>query len=197
MTFPSRCVAVFCGSNFCTASEHQAGAQKLATPIAHRGLRLVYGGTHQGLMGVLADAALAAVGVVVGLIKQRLYDRAHLPGHLAQRAIAPHMRARKVRKSELAGAFIALPGGLGTLQELLAGAPLTQFGERHKACDALDLRGFARPLRALLETANHTGFFKPEHRDMLIIEPQPGSWLDALMRWTPPTVNQWIGQPGT
>lgn len=197
MTSPLRSVAVFCGSNFCTAPKHQAGAQKLATPIAQRGLRLVYGGTHQGLMGVVADAALVAAGVAVGLLKQPLYDRAHLPGHLAQRAIAPPMRARKARMSELADAFIALPGVARMLQELLEVAPHTQLGEHHKACGALDVRGFCRPLRARLDTATHAGFFKPEHRDMLIIEPQPGRWLDALTRWTPPTVNQWIGQPGT
>jgi uncharacterized protein (TIGR00730 family) len=190
-------VAVFCGSNFGHAPEHAAAAAALGTLLAQRGLTLVYGGTHKGLMGVVADAALAAGGTVVGVINRRLHERGHLHQGLTQHEIAINMRARKARMSELADAFIALPGGLGTLEELLEAATLTQLGDHHKACGALDVRGFYRPLRALLETATDEGFLKPEHRDMLIIEPDPARLLDALAAWTPPTVGKWIGQPGS
>ena len=162
-------VAVFCGSNFGTAPAHAAAAAQLGTLIAERGMTLVYGGTHKGLMGVVADAALAAGGTVVGAINQRLHDRGHLHAGLTRHEIAPDMRARKARMSELADAFVALPGGLGTLEELLEAATLTQLGDHQKACGALDVRGFYRSLRAMLETATAEGFLKPEHRDMLVI----------------------------
>jgi uncharacterized protein (TIGR00730 family) len=192
-----RSVAVFCGSNFGASPEYAAAAARLGTLIAERGLTLVYGGTHKGLMGVLADAALAAGGTVVGVINQRLHDRGHLHAGLTRHEIAPDMRARKARMGQLADAFIALPGGLGTLEELLEAATLTQLGDHAKACGALDVRGFYRPLRALLEAATDEGFLKPEHRDLLVIEPEPARLLDALAAWSPPTVSKWIGQPGS
>lgn len=194
---PMNSVAVFCGSNFGVAPEHAVAATQLGTLIAQRGLTLVYGGTHKGLMGVVADAALAAGGTVIGVINQRLHERGHLHDGLTHHEIAPDMRARKARMSDLADAFIALPGGLGTLEELLEAATLTQLGDHQKACAALDVRGFYRPLRALLETATDEGFLKPEHRDMLVIEADPARLLDALSAWKPPTVNKWIGQPGS
>jgi uncharacterized protein (TIGR00730 family) len=190
-------VAVFCGSNFGSASEYAAAAAQLGTLIAQRGLTLVYGGTHKGLMGVVADAALAAGGTVVGVISQRLCDRGHLHYGLTCHEVAPDMRARKARMAELADAFIALPGGLGTLEELLEAATLTQLGDHHKACGALDVRGFYRPLRALLENASDEGFLKTEHRDMLVIDADPARLLDALAAWTPPNVSKWIDQPGS
>lgn len=197
MSRPLSSVAVFCGSNFGTAPEHAAAAADLGRLIAQRGWTLVYGGTHKGLMGVVADAALSAGGRVVGVINQRLHERGHLHTGLTHHEIASDMRARKARMAELADAFIALPGGLGTLEELLEAATLTQLGDQHKACGALDVRGFFRPLRALLETAAAEGFLKPEHRDMLVIEPDPTRLLDSLATWTPPTVSKWIGQPGS
>ena len=131
-----------------------------------------------------------------------LYLAEHAPG-LKNRAllerdlslVLPWYAGR--RMSELADAFIALPGGFGTLEELLEAATLTQLGDHAKACAALDVRGFYRPLRALLETATDEGFLKPEHRDMLVIEADPARLLDALAAWTPPTVSKWIGQPGS
>lgn len=194
---PLSSVAVFCGSNFGAAPEYAVAAAQLGTLLAQRSLTLVYGGTHKGLMGVVADAALAAGGTVVGVITQRLHDRGHLHDGLTRHEIAPDMRARKARMSELADAFIALPGGLGTLEELLEAATLTQLGDHQKACAALDVRGFYCPLRALLETATDEGFLKPEHRDMFVIETDPARLLDALAAWTPPTVSKWIGQHGS
>ena len=197
MSAALRSVAVFCGSNFGASPAYAAAATQLGTLIARRGLTLVYGGTHKGLMGVVADAALAAGGPVVGVINQRLHERGHLHAGLTRHEIAPDMRARKARMAELADAFVALPGGLGTLEELLEAATLTQLGDHAKACGALDVNGFYRPLRALLETATDQGFLKPEHRDMLVIDPDPTRLLDALAAWSPPTVSKWIGQPGS
>ncbi|GGX37290.1 putative cytokinin riboside 5'-monophosphate phosphoribohydrolase [Pigmentiphaga litoralis] len=185
-------VAVFCGSNFGASPEYADAARALGTEIARRGLTLVYGGTHKGLMGLMADAALAAGGRVVGIINQRLHDRGHLHPLLTQHEIVTDMRARKARMADLVDAFIAMPGGLGTLEELFEAATLTQLGDHTKACGALNVRGFYDPMRAMLTRAVDEGFLKTEHRDMIVIDADPASLLDALADWKAPTVNKWI-----
>ncbi|CAN5366833.1 TIGR00730 family Rossman fold protein [soil metagenome] len=190
-------IAVFCGSNFGTSPDYRAAAEALGREIASRGLTLVYGGTHKGLMGATADAALAAGGTVVGIINQRLHDRGHLHPALTRYEVAVDMRARKARMSELADAFVALPGGLGTLEELFEAATLTQLGDHSKACGALNVRGFYDPMRAMLDRAVEDGFMKKEHRDMVVLETDPARLLDALAIWQHPTVEKWIAQPGT
>ena len=190
-------VAIFCGSNFGGSPDYRAAATALGRELAARGLTLVYGGTHMGLMGVLADAALAAGGTVVGIINRRLHERGHLHPGLTRHEIAASMRERKARMAELADAFIALPGGLGTLEELFEAATLTQLGEQVKACGALNVRGFYDPMRAMLDRAVEEGFMKTEHRDMVLLDADPAALLDALAGWQAPTVNKWIGQPGS
>lgn len=187
-----RSVAVFCGSNTGHSPAYREAAAALGRAIAARGLALVYGGTHMGLMGVLADAALAAGGDVTGIINQRLHARGHLHPELSRHEIAASMRERKARMAELADAFIALPGGLGTLEELFEVATLTQLGDHLKACGALNVRGFYTPMRAMLQHAVDEGFMKPEHRDMVVIETDPEALLDALLDWQAPTVDKWI-----
>ncbi|NYE26995.1 LOG family protein [Pigmentiphaga litoralis] len=185
-------VAVFCGSNFGASPEYADAARALGTEIARRGLTLVYGGTHKGLMGLMADAALAAGGRVVGIINQRLHDRGHLHPKLTQHEIVTDMRARKARMADLVDAFIAMPGGLGTLEELFEAATLTQLGDHTKACGALNVRGFYDPMRAMLTRAVDEGFLKTEHRDMIVIDADPASLLDGLADWKAPTVTKWI-----
>lgn len=197
MTRHLHSVAVFCGSNFGHAPAYAQAAHALGTAIARRGITLVYGGTHKGLMGVVADAALGAGGTVVGVINQRLLDRGHLHPAITRHEVAADMRARKARMSELADAFIALPGGLGTLEELLEAATLTQLGDHLKPCGALNVQGFYEPLRAMLSQATTEGFMKAEHRDMLVLQAEPEPMLDALAAWQAPTVTKWIGQPGS
>ena len=187
-----RSVAVFCGSNFGASPEYADAARALGTEIARRGLTLVYGGTHKGLMGLMADAALAAGGKVVGIINQRLHDRGHLHPKLTQHEIVTDMRARKARMADLVDAFIAMPGGLGTLEELFEAATLTQLGDHTKACGALNVRGFYDPMRAMLTRAVDEGFLKTEHRDMIVIDADPASLLDGLADWKAPTVTKWI-----
>lgn len=194
---PLRSIAVFCGSNFGVSPDYAEAAKALGTAIATRGITLVYGGTSKGLMGVVADAALAAGGQVVGVINQRLHDRGHLHPRLSQHEVMPHMRARKARMAELADAFIALPGGLGTLEELFEVATLTQLGDHTKASGVLNTRGFYEPMRAMLSMATDEGFLKAEHRDMIVVEAQPEALLDGLAAWRAPTVTKWIGQPGS
>jgi uncharacterized protein (TIGR00730 family) len=190
-------IAVFCGSNFGGSPAYVEAADALGRALAQRRIQLVYGGTDKGLMGVLADAALAEGGAVVGIINRRLHERGHLHPRLTRHEVVDHMRVRKARMAELADAFIALPGGLGTLEELLEAATLTQLGDQQKACCALNVRGFYDPLRAMLDRAVEEVFLKPEHRDMILIEQSPAALLDALQVWQFPTVTKWIGQPGS
>jgi uncharacterized protein (TIGR00730 family) len=189
-------VAVFCGSNFGVSPEYREAAVALGRAIADRGLTLVYGGTHMGLMGVLADAALAAGGVVVGVINRRLHGRGHLHPNLTRHEIVSDMRERKARMAALADVFVALPGGLGTLEELFEVATLTQLGDHVKASGVLNVRGFYDPMRAMLDRSVDEGFMKTEHRDMIVIDADANRLLDALSRWQPPTVSKWIAQPG-
>ncbi|GAA0754863.1 TIGR00730 family Rossman fold protein [Ideonella azotifigens] len=193
---PLRSVAVFCGSNFGSSPAYADAATALGQALARRGIRLIYGGTNKGLMGVLADATLAAGGAAVGIINRRLYARGHLHPALTAHEVVEHMRARKARMAELADAFVALPGGLGTLEELFEAATLTQLGDQTKACGALNVLGFYDPMRAMLTHAVSAGFLKPEHRDMVLIDDAPDRLLDALQAWQPTQVSKWINQPG-
>jgi uncharacterized protein (TIGR00730 family) len=194
-----RSVAVFCGSNFGSSPGYAEAARALGNSIGERGIELVYGGTHMGLMGVLADAALASGAMVTGIINRRLHERGHLHPRLSRHEIVPDMRTRKARMGELADAFIALPGGLGTLEELFEAATLTQLGDHSgvgaKACGALNIRGFFDPMRALLDRAVEEGFMKSAHNEMIVFSPEPDSLLDALANWQAPTVNKWITPP--
>ena len=196
-TTPLRSIAVFSGSNFGVSAEYAEQARALGSEIARRGITLVYGGTTKGLMGVVADAAIAEGGEVIGVINQRLFDRGHLHPGLSSHEVAENMRMRKARMSDLADAFIALPGGLGTLEELFEVATLTQLGDHSKAFACLNVREFFEPLRALLGHAQQEGFMKIEHAEMIIIESDPGQLLDQLALWRAPTVTKWIDQPGS
>jgi uncharacterized protein (TIGR00730 family) len=192
-TSPALCnIAVFCGSNFGFNPDYAEGARALGREIARRGLRLVYGGTDKGLMGVMADTVLAEGGEVVGVITRRLSDLGHLHGGLTRYEVTPDMRSRKARMSECADSFIALPGGLGTFEELFEVATLTQLGEHHKAVACLNINGFFEPVRSLLNHAVGEGFMKTEHSQMLLFDTEPAALIDALERWQAPTVTKWI-----
>ena len=190
-------IAVFSGSNFGSHEDYIEQAKKLGQAIAERGQTMVYGGTTKGLMGVVADAALAAGGEVIGVITERLRERGHLHPGLTRHEVVSGMRERKARMAELADAFVALPGGLGTLEELFEVATLTQLAEHQKALACLNVRDFFAPLRALLLHATTEGFMKIEHCDMLILEADPLRALEQIDQWQAPTVTKWIGQPGS
>jgi uncharacterized protein (TIGR00730 family) len=196
MPSPLRSIAVFSGSNHGFNPAYVEGARALGREIAKRGLRLVYGGTNKGLMGVVADAALAEGGEVVGVITRRLFDLGHLHDGLTEHEVTHDMRSRKARMSEWADAFIALPGGLGTFEELFEVATLTQLGEHHKGVACLNIGDFFNPLHSLLEHAVKEGFMKSEHSEMLIFNPDPAALIDALEQWQAPTVSKWISAPG-
>ncbi|WP_213941389.1 TIGR00730 family Rossman fold protein [Pseudomonas sp. dw_612] len=197
MPSPLRSIAVFSGSNFGFNPAYAEGARALGREIGRRGLQLVYGGTDRGLMGIVADAVLAEGGEVVGIITRYLHDLGHLHGGLTRHEITPDMRSRKTRMSEWADAFIALPGGLGTFEELFEVATLTQLGEHIKGVGCLNIGDFFNPVRSLLEHAVKEGFMKTEHNEMLIFDTEPAALIDALEQWQAPSVNKWIGPAQT
>ncbi|WP_392889925.1 TIGR00730 family Rossman fold protein [Pseudomonas migulae] len=190
---PLRSIAVFSGSNHGFNPDYVAGAQALGREIAKRGIQLVYGGTDKGLMGVMADTVLAEGGEVVGIITRLLFDLGHLHRGLTRHEVTQDMRSRKARMSESADAFIALPGGLGTFEELFEAATLTQLGEHQKGVACLNIGDFFNPVRSLLDHAVKEGFMKTEHSEMLILNADPAALIDALEQWQAPTVTKWIG----
>ena len=189
---PLRNIAVFSGSNFGFNPAYAQGAKALGREMARRGIRLIYGGTDKGLMGVMANTVLAEGGEAVGIITDLLFDLGHLHSGLTSHEVVRDMRNRKTRMSERADAFIALPGGLGTFEELFEAATLTQLGEHRKAVACLNIGNFFNPVRSLLDHAVQEGFMKAEHSQMLIVETDPATLIDALKNWQAPTVTKWI-----
>jgi uncharacterized protein (TIGR00730 family) len=201
MTFSNQLViksiAVFCGSNFGVNPLYADQATQLGASLAAQGITLIYGGTNKGLMGAVADGALNAGGKVTGVLTQRLFERGHLHPGLTQHEIVSDMRVRKARMAELADAFIAMPGGYGTLEEIFEVLTLTQLGDHKKACALLNVAAYFDELSRFLNHSVNQAFMKPEHKQMLIVESEPLPLLAALKQWQAPTVNKWISQPNS
>lgn len=156
-------VCVYCGSADGARSEYRAAAQELGRELAAAGIRLIYGGAHVGLMGAIADAALAAGGQVTGVIPQQLVDREIAHRSLTELHVVANMHQRKHTMAELADAFIAMPGGYGTLDELCEVLGWAQLGLHRKPIVLLDVADYWQPFFAMLEHAVQQGFLKPEN----------------------------------
>jgi uncharacterized protein (TIGR00730 family) len=173
-------VCVFCGSNSGAGEAYAEAARGLARAIARRRLTLVYGGGNVGLMGVLADAALDAGARVIGVIPRRLVEKEVAHSRLTEQRIVGTMHERKALMADLADAFIALPGGLGTLDETFEMLTWTQLGYHRKPSALLDVNGYFERLAAFLDHAVEERFVTAAHRGMLIIERDPDAVLDRL-----------------
>ena len=195
MTQHIKSIAIFCGSNFGARPVYQKLANSLGKLLAEQDISLIYGGTQTGLMGVVANATLEAGGRAVGVIYQDLHARGQTHPGLSELEIAEDRRQRRMRMIELADAFVALPGGLGTLEELFEVATLTQLGDHKKPCGILNIEGFYDSLSMQLDRAVAEEFMKHEHRDMIVIKSNPESLLKALFDWQPPKTTKWINQP--
>jgi uncharacterized protein (TIGR00730 family) len=192
-----RRVCVFCGSSLGSRPAYADAARGLGEALARRRIGLVYGGGSIGLMGVVADAALAAGGEVVGVIPASLERRELAHGGLTQLHVVGSMHERKARMAELADGFVALPGGMGTLEELAEVLTWAQLGLHRKPCALLDAGGYFRPLIAFLDHAVAEGFVRSEHRAMLLVEEDAEALLDRLARYRPPAVEKWIDRKST
>lgn len=192
MTRPFRQVAVYCGSNRGQRPEYAEAARQLGSALAQRGLVLVYGGTQVGTMGILADAALEAGGEVVGVIPEHLAERGISHRGLSDLIVVNSMHARKKRMMDEADAIVALPGGLGTLEELLEAATWTQLGLHVKPCGLLNVGGFYDPFMAFINHAAAEGFIAPWNLPIFQAASTPGELLDKLEGWEPQPGEKWM-----
>lgn len=175
-----RSLCVFCGSSPGLSESYAAAARDLGRALAGRGVRVVYGGASVGLMGAVADAALAAGGEVVGVIPRHLADREVAHHGLTELHVVASMHERKALMAELSDGFVALPGGMGTLEELAEILTWAQLGLHVKPVGVLDVDGFWQPLVAWLDHAEGQGFLRPEHRALLTARADVEALLDAL-----------------
>ena len=185
-------VAVYCGSNSGTDPAYARAAASLGQTLADRGIRLVYGGGQVGLMGVVADAVTENGGQAYGVITEALRAKEIAHESLTSLQVVGTMHERKAAMADAADAFIMLPGGFGTFDEFFEVLTWTQLGIHAKPCGILDTAGFFAPLRALLDGAVTAGFVHSAHRDMVIMDDDPGRLLDRLAAWTPVTVSKWL-----
>jgi uncharacterized protein (TIGR00730 family) len=191
-------VCVFCGSAAGARPEYAEAARTLAAELARRELGLVYGGGSVGIMGVLADAALAAGVEVIGVIPRPLASRELVHTGLTELRMVDSMHERKATMASLADAFVALPGGLGTLEELLEVLTWSQLGIHRKPTGVLNVAGYWDALLQLLDHAVRERFIRPEYLAFLLAADTPAGLLDDMSAWTaPPLPRVWLSPAQT
>lgn len=189
---PLQRIAVYCASNDGTRPEYLERARLLGTLMAHRGLSVVYGGGRVGLMGALADAALAAGGEVIGVMPHGLVQREVAHHGLTDLRVVDSMHERKAMIAELADAFITLPGGLGTLEEFFETWTWAQLGVHRKPIGLFNVAGYWAPLLTLLEHVDTEGFLRGSPRDWLIVGDDAATMLTDLQTFHAPMVRRWL-----
>jgi uncharacterized protein (TIGR00730 family) len=187
-----RRLAVFCGSNPGARPEYAHAARAFGKLLASRGVGIVYGGSNVGLMQVLADAMLDELGDIIGVIPQMLVAREVANKALSDLRIVDSMHDRKALMAELADGFVALPGGIGTLEEFFEIWTWAQLGMHDKPCGLLNVAGYFDPLLEFLDRAVAEKFVREVHRKMVIVESDPAELLARFEAYEPPRVVKWI-----
>lgn len=187
-----RRVCVFCGSSPGVRPEYAAAARAMGTLLAERGIGLVYGGGRVGLMGTVADAAMAAGGEVIGVIPEGLMAREVGHAGLTELRVVRTMHERKALMADLSDGFVALPGGAGTLEEAFEIWTWAQLGHHRKPVGILNIDGFYDALVTFIDHQAAERFMRQEHRDMLMVEMQSERLLDRFESYTAPLVEKWI-----
>jgi uncharacterized protein (TIGR00730 family) len=185
-------ICVFCGSSPGNEPVHRETARAFGARLATRGIEVIYGGGSVGLMGAVADGALAAGGSVTGIIPRALWEREVGHAALSELEIVETMHHRKARMAERADAFVALPGGLGTMEELFEVWTWAQLGIHAKPCAVLNVDGFYDPLIGFLSHMAAQGFLREAHRSMLLVDTDADRLLDRLGAYVPPATEKWI-----
>ena len=185
-------LCVFCGSNPGASPEYIEAARQSAKALVTRGLELVYGGGSIGIMGALADAVLEQGGKVIGIIPRPLWDREVGHRGLTELRLVNTMHERKALMAELADGFIALPGGIGTLEEFFEVWTWAQLGIHTKPCGLLNVSGYFDSLLAFLEHAVSEQFIRDRHREMVMVETDVEALLERLMAYRAPKVSKWL-----
>jgi uncharacterized protein (TIGR00730 family) len=187
-----RRLCVYCGSNPGSRPDYTAAAKNLARALVERNIEVVYGGASVGIMGVLANAILAEGGHVIGIIPQTLVDKEVAHPGLSDLRVVKSMHERKTLMAELSDGFIALPGGLGTLEELFEVLTWALLGLHQKPCGLLNICDYYRSLIDFLDHAVAEKFIKDVHRAMLLVEEQPERLLERFERYQAPSVTKWF-----
>lgn len=192
-----RSICVYCGSSPGRLQDYAAAADALAEAMAARGIRLIYGGAGIGLMGRVADRILALGGQAVGVIPKALAHKEVAHPNLTELHVTHSMHERKMQMAELADGFIALPGGIGTLEELFEIWTWAQLGFHAKPCGLLNVAGYYDDLIRFLDHMTQEQFAKPLHRSLLAVEQAPEVLLQRFERYQAPVQTHWIGREDT
>jgi uncharacterized protein (TIGR00730 family) len=190
-------LCVFCASSRGSDPRHVATARAFGGLLARSGRRIVYGGGNTGLMGALAEGALAAGGEIIGVMPLHLVEREVAHRGLTRLDVVASMHERKARLAEMADGFVALPGGLGTLEEFTEIWTWGQLGLHRKPYGLLDVAGYYAPLLAFLDHAVAEGFMRPEHRAMVCVSQDAETLIEAMEHAPPPALPKWIDRATT
>ncbi len=190
-----RRVCVYCGSNAGASAEYRSAAEALGTLLAVQGVGLVFGGGRVGLMGAIADAALRAGGEVIGVIPRALEEKELGHTGCTELHVVGSMHERKQLMADLADGFLALPGGIGTLEELFETFTWLQLGFHAKPVGVLNVAGFFDHLLAFLRDVTTGKFLLPEHLDCLLVESTPEPLLARMSAFRPPQLGKWLPSP--
>lgn len=185
-------VCVFCGSSRVVANEFLRAARKMGNEIARKELQLVYGGAKIGLMNEVAEGALEEGGEVIGVIPERMVGREIAHEGLTELIVTNSMHERKRKMADLADAFIALPGGLGTLEEIFEAITWAQLQLHAKPCGFLNVNRYYDKLLEFLDHCVEERFIRAEHRVMLLLEEDPGKLLKGIVSAPPVRVDKWV-----
>jgi uncharacterized protein (TIGR00730 family) len=185
-------ICIYCGSSPGNDPAFLQAAREVGTLLAKRGLTLVYGGGNVGLMGVVADAVLAASGRVVGVIPDHLVQKEVGHNGLTEQHVVATMHERKAKMAALADGFLALPGGVGTLEEIIEVFVWMQLGLHTKPCALLNVNGYYDPLIKFLTHMTKSRFLRTEQLSQLIVAREPSEALDRLQSFTPTIVEKWL-----
>lgn len=186
-------ICVYCGSSDSIRPAYLDAARAMGTALASRGQTVVFGGGRTGMMGALADAALLAGGRVVGVLPEQFDTEVLAHRQLSELRIVPSMHARKALMAEMGAAFVALPGGYGTFEELFEILTWAQIGMHRRPVGVLNALGYFDPLLELVEHARREGFIYAEHRGLFVSDTEPGRLLDRLQEFVlPEGLGRWV-----
>jgi uncharacterized protein (TIGR00730 family) len=183
-------ICVFCGSSPGFQPEYTASARKLGALLAARGLTLVYGGGNVGMMGQIANAVLENGGAVTGVIPQAIADMEVAHTGLNDLRIVDSMHTRKALMAELSDGFIALPGGLGTLEEFVEVLTWAQLGFHEKPCGLLNTHGYYDRLLTFIDHVADQQFIQPAHRDLILVDEEPAALLEKFSGYRAPHIDK-------
>lgn len=189
-----KALCVYCGSNPGNNPQYLEGALALADELCRQNLNLVYGGAKVGLMGALADRVLEQGGQVLGVMPKALVAKEIAHRGLTELHEVESMHERKAKMAELADGFIALPGGLGTLEEIFEMLTWAQLGFHKKSCGFLNIAGYYDGLSQFLGHAVLEGFIKKSQKSLFTFKENPAELLEHLMNYKPPSTHKWIGK---